>query len=72
MFTFIGFDTDWYPIFAALLVAVVVGRLSRNESRLYMLCLIAAVLTQSWIGVIVAVLISLVGAAFDIVWRLWN
>lgn len=58
---------EWPLIAATLLVAVLVGKALRQETRVLMASLIGAVATDSYGGVLLAVFVCLVAAGFDLV-----
>lgn len=64
------FDTGWMAIFGALLWCVLLGKAIRQETRVLTVALIAAVLTESWVGVWVAPIIVM--ASQPIGWIKWG
>lgn len=53
-----------------MIFMIAVGRSAGNETRTTLICLVGATLTQSWVGVIVGALLSLVLWALDIFRRM--
>jgi len=62
-----GWDTGWAEAFGALLAVSIVGKLMGQETRLLTMSLIGAVVTGSWEGIAIAILIALITKAVDIV-----
>lgn len=53
MLVFPTFGDDWLQIFGAIWFALVIGKLTRQQTTVLSCALIGAILTESWVGVFV-------------------
>lgn len=60
-------SSGWAEAFAAMLMVSFMGKFLGNETRILMMALIGAVITDSWVGIAIAVVIALITKAVDIV-----
>lgn len=67
MFNLPAFGPDWIEGFAAIWFALMIGKVTRQETRVLTTCLIGAILTGSWVGVFVASMLPLTLFPLDII-----
>ncbi len=69
MFNLPTFESGWIEVFACIWFALIIGKVSRQQTTVLTCCLIGAVLTSSWVGVFVAAILPMTLYPLDIVKR---
>lgn len=67
MFNFPAWGPEWAAIFGALWFALLIGKVTRQQSVVLMSALIGALLTESWVGCFVGAVIVLTLWPLDLV-----